>query len=187
MGFHTPLCQLSTPMFSHSIIPIPFHLAIFEKKFAILQVSGQFKSVKFLRLSPPRYFAVFERRSMELGELSSTADAGLKPSGWYRFFGVSKHAEARDADGFITAPEASDVASLSLHGAIRRSYPNDTARWLAVASKLDALLAELHGDPEMRMHHAWLPDSRFNRIARANDHPEFTREHAIWLLTTIEE
>ena len=120
-------------------------------------------------------------------DLSPAPTSHSKPSGWFKNLGLCKHAEARDHDGFITLPDASDAASLSLYGAIHRSYPNDTAHWLLIAKKLDALLAELHNDHDTRMRYAWLPDSRYDRIARSNDHPDFTREHAIWLLTTIGE
>jgi hypothetical protein len=116
-----------------------------------------------------------------------SATKSLRPSQWFETLGLSKYAPARDADGLIAEPDEYDVASLSLYGALQRSYVNDAARWLEVATKLDALLADLHADPEMRMSHSWLPDSRFDRIARANDHPEFTREHAAWLFSLIDE
>lgn len=124
---------------------------------------------------------------MNVEALSSPPNKLAKPSECFRTFGLSKHADARDIDGIITAPDAADVAFISLYGAIKRAYPNDTARWLQVANKLDACLTDLHADPEMRMRHCWIPDSRFNRIARANDHADFTREEAIWLLTEIGE
>ena len=118
--------------------------------------------------------------------LSSTSDQ-KRPSDCFRTFGLAKHADARDIDGIVTSPEAANVAYISLYGAIKRCYPNDTARWLQIANKLDGFLTDLHNDPEMRMRHCWIPDSRFNRIARANDHDDFTREEAIWLLAAIGE
>ncbi|MBM4261216.1 MAG: hypothetical protein FJ143_10210 [Deltaproteobacteria bacterium] len=124
---------------------------------------------------------------MNAVELESFATHQIKPSDWFHTMGLSQHADARDIDGIITAPDAANAAYLSLYGAIKRSYPNDTARWLQVASKLDAFLADLHADPERRMRHCWIPDSRFNRIARANDHRDFTREEATWLLESIGE
>jgi hypothetical protein len=124
---------------------------------------------------------------MESIESRSAATRRIKPSQWFSTLGLSKLAPARDIDGFITAPESAEAAALSLYGAIQRSYPNDIARWLEVAGKLDTLLADLHADPDMRMIHSWLPDSRFNRIVRANNHPEFTRDHAVWLLGLIGE
>lgn len=124
---------------------------------------------------------------MNAVELESFVTHQTKPSEWFRTMGLSQHADARDIDDIITAPDAAGVAYLSLYGAIKRSYPNNTARWLQVANKLDAFLTDLHANPEMRMRHCWIPDSRFNRIARANDHADFTREEAIWLLTEIGE
>lgn len=124
---------------------------------------------------------------MNLEALSPAPNNLAKPSDGFRIFGLSKHADARDIDGIITAPDAANVAFLSLYGAIKRAYPNDTPRWLQVADKLDTFLMNLHNDPEMRMRHCWIPDSRFNRIARANDHADFTREEARWLLEKIGE
>jgi hypothetical protein len=120
-------------------------------------------------------------------ESSTVSLEPTKPSHWFEIYGLSKHADARDADGIITKPDAAHVAYLSMYGAIQRSYPNNPARWLQVAGKLDTLLAELHGELEMRMAHSWLPDSRFDRIARANNHPEFTREQARSLFAAIGE
>lgn len=124
---------------------------------------------------------------MEIVDSSPECTAQTKPSRWFERFGLSKFAEARDIDGIIVSPDDPAAANLSLSGAIKRSYPGDIARWLEISHKLDALLADLHGDVELRMTHGWLPDSRFNRIRRANDHCDFSRDDAIWLLTMIGE